>query len=43
MNVLARDNVRFNAPGINPRTTQAFGIFETMIPLVPSAGVLIEF
>jgi hypothetical protein len=25
------------------RTRQAFGIFESMIPLVPSAGVLIEF
>jgi hypothetical protein len=28
---------------VNGRTGQAFGLFETMIPLVPSAGVLVEF
>ena len=43
MNVFDHDNVRFNTPGINARTRQAFGIFEPMIPIVPSAGVLIEF
>ena len=43
MNVFAHDNVRFNQPGINVRTRQAFGMFESMIPFVPSAGVLIEF
>jgi TonB dependent receptor len=43
MNVFNRDNVRYNMPGINVRTRQVFGIFESMIPLVPSAGVLIEF
>jgi outer membrane receptor for ferrienterochelin and colicin len=43
LNVLARDNVRFNTPGVNGRTRQAFGIFEPMIPLVPSAGILLEF
>ena len=43
LNVFARDNVRFTTPGVNVRTRQAFGIFESMIPLVPSAGVLIEF
>jgi hypothetical protein len=43
MNLLARDNVRFNPPSVDPRTQRAFGIFESMIPLVPSAGVLIEF
>jgi hypothetical protein len=43
MNVLGRDNVRYEQPGINVRTRQAFGIFSSMIPLVPSAGVLIEF
>ena len=43
MNVLGRENVRFEQPGINIRTGQAFGIFSSMIPLVPSAGVLIEF
>ena len=43
LNVFARDNVRFTSPGINVRTRQAFGLFESMIPIVPSAGVLIEF
>jgi hypothetical protein len=43
MNVLARDNVRFEQPGVNVRTRQAFGLFISMIPLVPSAGILIEF
>jgi hypothetical protein len=43
INVLGRDNVRFNQPGIDPRTRRAFGLFESMIPLVPSAGILLEF
>lgn len=43
MNVLNRDNVRFTPPGINTRTGQASGLFESMIPFVPSAGILIEF
>jgi hypothetical protein len=43
MNVLGRENVRYERPGVNPRTGQAFGIFSSMIPRVPSAGILIEF
>ena len=43
MNVLDRENVRFTPPGVNLRTGQAFGLFESMIPRVPSAGVLVEF
>jgi hypothetical protein len=43
MNVLNRDNVRFTPPQVNTRTGQASGLFESMIPIVPSAGVLIEF
>jgi hypothetical protein len=43
MNVFNRENVRFNPPGVNGRTGQAFDLFESMIPLVPSAGVLVEF
>jgi len=43
MNVLGRDNLRYEIPGVDGRTGQAFGMFNTMIPLVPSAGVLIEF
>ncbi|MEP6914423.1 MAG: carboxypeptidase regulatory-like domain-containing protein [Acidobacteriota bacterium] len=43
MNVLNRDNVRFTPPGVNTRTGQVNGLFESMIPIVPSAGILIEF
>lgn len=43
MNVFNRENVRFNPPGVNVRTGQAFDLFESMIPFVPSAGVLVEF
>jgi hypothetical protein len=43
LNAFARDNVRMTPPGINVRTRQAFGLFETMIPLMPSAGILLEF
>ncbi len=43
MNVLNRDNVRFKPPGVNTRTAQVGGLFESMIPIVPSAGILIEF
>jgi hypothetical protein len=43
MNVLGHDNMRFNQPGVDPRTRRAFGLFESMIPLVPSAGILLEF
>ena len=42
-NVLNRDNVRYNPPGINTATGRVFGLFESMIPIVPSAGILIEF
>jgi carboxypeptidase family protein/TonB-dependent receptor-like protein len=43
MNVLNRDNVRYNPPGINTATGRVSGLFESMIPIVPSAGILIEF
>jgi hypothetical protein len=43
INTLARDNVRTASPSVNARTRQVFGLFETMIPLMPSAGVLLEF
>ena len=43
MNVLGRENVRYELPGVDLRTGQAFGMFNSMIPLVPSAGILIEF
>jgi hypothetical protein len=43
LNALGRDNVRFEQPGVNVNTLQAFGLFSSMIPRVPSAGILIEF
>jgi hypothetical protein len=43
INLLDRDNVRFNPPGINTATRRVSNLFESMIPIVPSAGILIEF
>ncbi len=43
INVLDRDNVRSNPPTVDGRTWQVRHLFETMIPIVPSAGILIEF
>lgn len=43
MNVLNRDNVRISIPRVNPATRAVTRLFEEMIPIVPSAGVLIEF
>jgi hypothetical protein len=43
INVLDRDNVRSNPPSVDSRTWQVRRLFETMIPIVPSAGLLVEF
>jgi outer membrane cobalamin receptor len=43
LNLLGRENVRMGGPGINLRTGEVFELFQTMIPRVPSAGLLIEF
>jgi len=43
INLLNRDNLRFDPPSINAATRRATGLFETMLPILPSAGVLIEF
>ncbi len=43
INVLNRDNVRFVPPGVSVRSRSVRNIFEPMIPIVPSLGVLIEF
>lgn len=43
MNVLNRDNVRFVPPGVSVRSRTIRNIFEPMIPIVPSLGVLVEF
>ena len=43
INLLNRDNVRFNPPGVNTTTRRVSNLFESLIPIVPSAGILIEF
>ena len=43
INVLNRDNVRFNPPGINVTTRTTTRPFDSMLPIVPSVGILIEF
>jgi hypothetical protein len=42
INVLDRANVRFSPPSVDS-SREARGLYESMIPIVPSAGVLIEF
>ena len=43
VNVLNQENVRFNPPRINTATRQVTRLFDSLVPVVPSAGVLIEF
>ena len=43
LNVLAQDNKRFQSPSVNRRTLEATNMFETLLPVVPSAGLLFEF
>jgi hypothetical protein len=43
VNATNRDNYRPNSPGINITTRRVFDPFETTFPLLPVAGVLIEF
>ncbi|MBS1820134.1 MAG: TonB-dependent receptor [Acidobacteria bacterium] len=43
LNVLARPNERFLEHSVNRRTFETTRPFESMLPLVPSAGLLIEF
>ena len=43
INVLDRENVRYHPPSIDGRTLEARRLFEPLLPVVPSAGVLIEF
>ena len=42
LNVLGRENMRYEQPGVNVVTLQAFGIFNSMIPEFPPRD-LIEF
>ena len=43
LNVYARDNVRAAGAGINGNTRQVFGLFDSMFPFIPSAGLSLEF
>ena len=43
INVLNRDNVRFTPRGINVTTRTATKPFDSMLPIIPSVGMLIEF
>ena len=43
INLFNKDNVRFNPPGVNTATGRVSNLFESLIPIVPSAGILIEF
>ncbi len=43
INVLDRENVRYHPPSIDGRTLEARRLFESLLPVVPSAGLLFEF
>ena len=43
LNVFDRTNVRVGIPSVNRRTLVATNLFDTMVPIVPSIGVLLEF
>jgi hypothetical protein len=43
INVLNRENVRFVPPSVNTHLNIVSTPYETTLPIVPSAGVLIEF
>jgi hypothetical protein len=36
-------SVRFALPSVNRRTLETTNLYESMVPLIPSFGVLIEF
>jgi hypothetical protein len=43
INVANRTNARVAVPSINRGTFETTGLFERMVPLVPSIGILLEF
>ena len=43
VNAMNRDNYRPNSPGINIQTRRVFEPLESLFPLLPVAGILIEF
>ena len=43
VNATNHDNYRYNSPGINLTTRRVFGPTEPLFPLLPVAGILVEF
>jgi len=43
INVYNRTNLRAALPSVNRRTFEATGLFERMVPRIPSVGILFEF
>ena len=43
INVLNQTNKRFQLPSVNRRTFEATGLFESIVPIIPSIGVLVDF
>jgi hypothetical protein len=43
INVANRRNSRFALPSVNRQTLVATGLYDTMVPLIPAVGVLLEF
>lgn len=43
LNVLNRENVRFNPPRVSSATREVTRLFDSLVPVVPSAGILFEF
>jgi hypothetical protein len=43
VNATGRENFRPNSPSFNARTREVFGAVEKLFPLLPVAGILIEF
>lgn len=43
INVLNQSNKRYQLPSVNRRTFEATGLFASMVPILPSVGVLVDF
>jgi len=43
INVLNQSNVRYQQPSVNRRTFETTGLYESMVPIIPTVGVLVDF
>ena len=43
INVLNQNNVRYQLPSVNRRTLEATGLFDSMVPIIPTFGILVDF